>query len=95
MVLTFDPLRVPPIAPAARWAPTVLTWSLLITVAILFAWVYVANPQPSPYGLCYASRGRPIPCVDVEKPTLSADALRPGGGVRMEATPHSPVPHRR
>jgi len=43
-------------------APSVLVWTLLLSIALFFASVYFDDGQPSPYGVCYASRGRPIPC---------------------------------
>ncbi|MEX2153269.1 MAG: hypothetical protein WD825_08010 [Gemmatimonadaceae bacterium] len=53
---------------AVRWMPTVLTWALLLAVVLVLGWSYLANPQPSPYGMCYAARGRPMPCELVKKP---------------------------
>jgi len=67
MVLTFHMPRLAHISGAIRWIPTIATWVLLLAVVLLLGWVYVANSQPSPYGMCYESRGRPIPCELVKK----------------------------
>lgn len=60
---------------AARWTPRVVVWALLGAIAVAFAVVYLADGKPSPYGLCYASRGRTKPCEDAKYPVLPDSAL--------------------
>ena len=55
------------VAGAAQWVARLVSWVLLLAIAIGLAWAYLANPQPSPYGSCYAARGRPMPCELVKK----------------------------
>ena len=67
MVLIFHAQRLAFVSRGARLIPAVLTWILLLAVVAFLGWSYLANPKPSPYGLCYASRGRPMPCEMVKR----------------------------
>lgn len=68
MVLTFPAPHVPTaIAHAVKHAPVILTLGLLIAVMAAIAWSYVAQPR-QPDGVCYASRGHPVPCKMLKTP---------------------------
>ena len=62
MVLTADSLASVDGNRNARWVPVVLTWMLLASVIAVFAWSLLSNPKPGPYGVCYASNRRAVPC---------------------------------
>jgi hypothetical protein len=66
MVLTLGSPRLA----AARlheWAPRVLVWLILLAILYSVGWSYFSNPKDGPYGTCYESRGRPMPCELLEK----------------------------
>jgi len=61
-------LRLPLPSRASGVAPRLLVWTLLAGLALFFASVYFDDGLPSPYGVCYAGRGRPVPCkIDPQK----------------------------
>ena len=73
MVLTF---KQPWVVDVRReYAPRALSWALLAAMAAFFAWAYLADGLPSPYGLCYASRGVTKPCGPVTAKAADAKAL--------------------
>ena len=43
-------------------APALLVWTLVLAFIAFLAATYLSDGMPSPYGVCYAGRGRPIPC---------------------------------
>ena len=55
--------------------PRALSWVLLAAMAAFFAYVYLADGLPSPYGICYASRGHPIPCGPVTAKAMAVKTL--------------------
>ncbi|MEK7402516.1 MAG: hypothetical protein AABZ80_09170 [Gemmatimonadota bacterium] len=57
------------------YAPRAFSWLVLASLGVLFAWAYLSNPQPGPYGTCYAGRGRPVPCGPVSTKAVDAVAL--------------------
>jgi hypothetical protein len=67
-------------------APRVLVWILVAGLAVFFASVYFDDGMPSPYGLCYAGRGRPIPC-EVQKKNGPATNRRQPASLLPVATP--------
>lgn len=73
MVLTFkQPWNI---AMRRERAPRAASWLLLAAIAAFFGWAYLSNQQPSPYGSCYASRGRPIPCGPVTTKAVDTKTL--------------------
>lgn len=48
-----------------RVLPAALTLAILATVMTFLAWSYVAQPE-HPDGVCYESRGHPMPCFELE-----------------------------
>jgi hypothetical protein len=68
MVLTLPRSFSLAVAGAPQWIGRIVSWLLLAAFVIAVAWSYLSNPQPGPYGQCYASRGHPIPCELVKKP---------------------------
>jgi hypothetical protein len=56
-------------------APRALSWALLAAMLAFFAWTYLADGKPSPYGICYASRGVTKPCGPVTAKAVDAVAL--------------------
>jgi hypothetical protein len=46
--------------------PRVLTWLLLLVIAVLFAYNYFDNPLPGPYGACYTGRAGTVPCKPID-----------------------------
>ena len=56
-------------------APRAFSWLLLAALAAFFAYTYLADGLPSPYGLCYESRGVTKPCGPVEAKAVDAKAL--------------------
>ena len=73
MVLTLKPQWI--IEARRVGVPRALSWLLLAGIGALFAWALLSNPQPSPYGSCYASRGHPVPCGPVTTKAVDAAAL--------------------
>jgi len=69
-----------------RVAPVALTWALALAIAVLFALTYLADGLPSPYGVCYASRGRPIPC-EVKSGARVTPASEPPASLRPVLRP--------
>jgi hypothetical protein len=68
MVFALPQYRLAPgTARALQLVPVVLTLAVLAIVAAFMVWSYVAQPE-HPAGVCYESRGRPMPCVDFEHP---------------------------
>jgi hypothetical protein len=67
-------------------APRLLVWTLVVGLALFFASVYLSDGMPSPYGICYASRGRPIPCA-AEKQNGPATNRRQPAALLPVATP--------
>ena len=45
--------------------PRAFVWTLLAAIVAFFAVTYLADGKPSPYGICYASRGVTKPCGPV------------------------------
>ena len=45
----------------ATWAPILFSWMLAMALLAFFAWAYLSNPKPGPYGICYEDHGRQ-PC---------------------------------
>ena len=73
MVLTF---KRPWIAGGRReHLPRAFSWALIGALAAFFAWTYLADGLPSPYGICYASRGVTKPCGPVTAKAADAKAL--------------------
>ena len=52
---------------ASRWLPVLAVWIVIVAIATAFAVTYLDDGQPGPYGVCYESRGHPIPC-ELKKP---------------------------
>jgi hypothetical protein len=66
MVLTLGSPRLAAFR-AAEWTPRVLVWLVLLAILAGIGYSYVDNPKDGPYGVCYESRGRPMPCELLEK----------------------------
>ena len=67
MVFALPQYRLAPAAACVlRHLPAALTLAILAAVATFLAWAYVAQPA-HPDGVCYESRGRPMPCVELER----------------------------
>jgi len=56
--------------------PRALTWALLLVMAALFAYNYLDNPLPGPYGACYTGRGGTRPCSPPISHAKTVDASR-------------------
>jgi hypothetical protein len=66
MVLTLGSPRLA----AARlvlWTPRIVVWLVLLAILYSVGWSYFSNPKDGPYGTCYESRGRPMPCELLDK----------------------------
>lgn len=67
MVLTVPSFRLTTtVGRAASFAPTILTLLLLASVLGLIAWSYLGTSS-SPYGTCYGTSGRSVPCELVKR----------------------------
>lgn len=67
VVFALPQYRLAPVAARAlHLVPVVLTLGVLVIVVAFIAWSYVAQPE-HPDGVCYESRGRPMPCVELER----------------------------
>jgi hypothetical protein len=59
--------RLPPVVLRTAAALPVAVVLAAMTAALVFiGWTYVAQPQQRD-GVCYESRGRPMPCVALEQ----------------------------
>ena len=67
MVLTLGTPRFANALRLIQWTPRVLVWVLLLAIVWFVGWSYFSNPKDGPYGTCYESRGRPMPCELLEK----------------------------
>ena len=79
-------LRLPFAPRSSEVAPRLLVWTLLAGVLLFLASAYLDDGMPSPYGICYASRGRPIPCK-TEKHNGPATHRRQPAALLPVATP--------
>ena len=67
MVLTLGSPRLAATLRAVQWTPRVAVWVLLLAILYSIGWSYFSDPKDGPYGVCYESRGRPMPCELLEK----------------------------
>jgi hypothetical protein len=56
----------PSVARGLRLIPVIFALAVLAAMSAFLAWSYVAQPK-HPNGVCYESRGRPIPCFVLEQ----------------------------
>lgn len=62
----YRPVLHPLVTQVARGIPVVLTLTLLTALLFFLGWSYVAQPKQRD-GVCYESRGHPVPCFVLEQ----------------------------
>jgi len=62
----YRPVLHPVVRQAARAIPVVLTLAVLSGLLFFLGWSYLAQPKQRE-GVCYESRGHPMPCFVLEQ----------------------------